>query len=315
MAQYPGAIQRPVTASKGRKRLTVYNRVNLHVAVSEASSLHGYFNKSGRPDSHFYVRKDGSVEQYVDTTMRAFADLEGNDATISIETQGGVNGSDTEKWTSAQVETLARIFAWAVRTHGVRNQLASSSKLDASSKGLSWHRLGIDGTFPVLPSILAGRLQRGGGMRYSTSRGKNCPGNAKIQQIPGIYQRVQQVLGAPVPPPKPVRIDEDGWLGPASIGRWQQIMGTPVDRAISTPDSQLVRRVQEALNRAGCRGYNGRALKVDGAGIYSNVNGKTPKTHTIYALQRYLGTVPDGVFDAPSTAVVVLQRRLNTGRF
>lgn len=190
MARFPGAIWKPITASKGRRALTVHNRVNLHVAVSEGSSLHSYFNKSGIPDSHFYVRRDGTVEQYVDTSMRAFADLEGNDATISVETQGMGGGT----WTPQQIESLAQIYAWAVRTHGVARKIASDAKPGKSSQGLSWHRLGIDGNFPS-SGILAGRLQRGGGMHYSQSRGKECPGSDRIKQVPQIFARAEAILG------------------------------------------------------------------------------------------------------------------------
>jgi hypothetical protein len=201
MARFPGAIWKPITASKGRRALTVHNRVNLHVAVSEGSSLHSYFNKTGIPDSHFYVRRDGTVEQYVDTSMRAFADLEGNDATISIETQGMGKG----QWTPQQVESLAQLYAWAVRTHGVARKIASDSKPGKSSQGLSWHRLGIDGNFPS-SGILAGRLQRGGGMHYSQSRGKECPGPDRIQQVPQIFARAEEILdGAKARPTTPTQ--------------------------------------------------------------------------------------------------------------
>lgn len=205
MARYPGAIWKPITADKDRQRLTVYNRMNLHVAVSEASSLHGYFNKRGIPDSHFYVRRDGTVEQYVDTSMRAFADLEGNDATISVETQGMGGGG----WDPKQREALAKLYAWAVRTHGIAKKMASSSKTNDSSKGLSWHRLGCDGNFPALPSILAGRTQRGGGMHWSTSKGKVCPGDDRIKQIPGIFARAMEILNPPAPKPEPPKETAD----------------------------------------------------------------------------------------------------------
>ena len=213
MAWFPEAIRKPLTADKMagaglRPRLTVFNRVNLHVAVSEGSSLFDFFNRSGRADSHFYVRKDGTVEQYVDTAFRAFADLEGNDATISIETQGGLNNPQGEPWTDAQVEALAKIYAWAAREHGVRVQIAQNSKVGDSSKGLSWHRLGIDGNFPALPDVRAGRIQRGGGMRYSGSFGKVCPGDEKIRQADRVFARANEILGgaAPAPAPAPVPV-------------------------------------------------------------------------------------------------------------
>lgn len=196
MSRYPGAIWRPLTA-KGRDRMVWYRRVNLHVAVSEAPSLFSFFNVKGRADSHFYVRKDGTVEQYVDTDYQAYADLDGNDATISIETQGGLTNAAGEQWTPAQVTALARLYAWAVTTHGVPNKIATDAKIASSSHGLSWHRLGIDGNFPALPSPLAGRKQRGGGMHYSTSAGKVCPGDAKIRQVPAVYAAAQQHITHP----------------------------------------------------------------------------------------------------------------------
>jgi hypothetical protein len=203
MARYPGATWRPLDPDfVPSLRIATYNRLNLHVAVSEATSLHSFFNQPKRASCHFYVRKDGKVEQYIDTAYRAEADLDGNDATISVETQGGVNGPNAEPWTAAQVEALAKLFAWCVKTHGIPARLATNSKIGDSSHGLSWHRLGIDGNFPDLPSPLAGRRQRGGGMHYSLSTGKACPGDAKIRQIPGILTAAQKIL-APKPAPKP----------------------------------------------------------------------------------------------------------------
>lgn len=190
MARYPAAIWKPIAAQylPGRP-LVAHNRVSLHVAVSEASSLHSYFSAPGRPSSHFYVRRDGTVEQYVDTDARAEADLEGNDATISVETQGGVSDPQGEPWTDQQVEALAQLVAWAIAAHGIAARLATDSRVGDSSKGLSWHRLGID------PWRVAG------GMHYSSSRGKVCPGDAKIAQIPAILTRALAILGQPGPAP------------------------------------------------------------------------------------------------------------------
>lgn len=192
MAIYPKAIWKPIPL-KGRRALTIYNRMGLHVGVTETTSLFSFFRKVG-VDSHFYVRKDGTVEQYVDTSLRANADLEGNDATISVETQGGLKNANGEPWTEAQLQALAELFAWAVKTHGLKVQIASSSKIGEESKGLSWHRLGINGNFPALPSVLAGRNQRGGGMYYSRATGKACPGDSKIKQIPTIFEMAKKII-------------------------------------------------------------------------------------------------------------------------
>ncbi|WP_143194230.1 N-acetylmuramoyl-L-alanine amidase [Micromonospora sp. CB01531] len=115
---------------------------------------------------------------------------------------------------------------------------------------------------------------------------------------------------APAPSPKPPatsgQLVVDGQLGPATITRWQQIMGTPVDGRITEP-SALVKAVQRHLN-AKVRA----SLVVDGAGICQD--GRPYKT--VRALQRYLGTEQDGIMSMPVSAVVkAVQRRLNSGRF
>lgn len=309
MARMPGALWVPIEAQylPGRT-LTACNRVNLHVAVSEGWSLRGFFNFPKRPSSHFYVRRDGTVEQYVDTAYRAEADLDGNDATISVETQGGLFSAQAEPWTPEQVEALARIYAWAVTTHGVALQVAQDSRVGVTSHGLSWHRLGID------------PWRVPGGMRYSASRGKVCPGDAKIAQVATIFARALALLGGAAPagpatpstpttPNPPARVNrfgrpllaEDGDLGAFTISEWQRQMGTPADGVISKRSS-LIRAVQRHLIT---RGFScGR----------SGADGRLGPA-TISALQRYLGTPVDGVISTPSTMVRALQRRLNSGGF
>lgn len=100
----------------------------------------------------------------------------------------------------------------------------------------------------------------------------------------------------------------DGQLGPDTIRRWQQVMGTPVDGVISSPVSDLVKAVQRFLNAHGAN----PKLAVDGQGIAQDGHA----TKTIKALQAYLGTPQDGVLSRPvSECVQALQRRLNTGKF
>lgn len=246
MARFPGAIYKPITVAKGRDRLTVWNRVNLHVAVSEADSLHSYFNQPGIPDSHFYVRRDGTVEQMVDTAWQAFADLEGNDATISIETAGMGDGG----WTEQQLESLARLYAWAVKTHGIARKMATSSKIGTESKGLSWHRLGCDGNFPPLPSILAGRSQRGGGMRYTKHFGKICPGDGRVVQIPGIYARAMVLLdGAPETPQE----DDDMALTQQDREDIRRIFAEEIHKALHVKQIVTPSTLVENLGKTGSR--------------------------------------------------------------
>lgn len=220
-----GAIKVPVQ-SKGRDRLTVVNRVSLHIAVSNAKSLLTSFDEIDEVDSHLYVRHGtreqiadpngmADFEQYIPLTHNAYADLDGNDASWSIETAGGV-GSDATvgEWDAAQLRRLAWLWR-GLREHGnLPNKLATSSRLGSiESKGLSWHRLGIDGNFPK--GELGGRLQRGATsttdpryMHYSKSRGKLCPTDNRIEQIRTVHamsQKAEPVTPSkPKPTPKPV---------------------------------------------------------------------------------------------------------------
>ena len=88
MAWYPQAVRKNIPPGPNdppiKPRLAI-----LHVAATEADSLYGWFNgPSGGIESHFYVKYDGSVEQYRDTAYQADANVMANDFAISIETQG-----------------------------------------------------------------------------------------------------------------------------------------------------------------------------------------------------------------------------------
>ena len=302
---FPGAIWQPIeTRYLPNRPLAEHNRVNAHVAVSESASIYPVFNAPGRTSSHLYVRRDGVAVQYVDLDHRAEADLEGNDATWSVETQGGVNDPQGEPWTDAQVETLAQFYAFIVKTYGVPLKVATDSKIGSSSHGLSWHRLGIDGNFPALPSILAGRIQRGGGMHYSTSRGKLCPGNAKIEQVPLVFERASALLGgaipaptpAPTPAPIPVypvihvpkRLKVDGSWGPLTSAVFQRLLGVNADGIFGPISTKALQRF----------------LGVKADGVFGPI--------TKRAMQRWLGVKQDGIV-GPIT-IKALQRKLNIGK-
>ena len=103
------------------------------------------------------------------------------------------------------------------------------------------------------------------------------------------------------------KLQVDGELGPKTIRRWQQVMGTPVDGEIDPKRSTLVAAVQAKL-----KSTVDRNLKIDGRGIYQD--GKVYKTAA--ALQRYLKTPVDGKISMPTSHVIkALQTRLNEGRF
>jgi len=174
-----------------------YDGVVLHVAVSESA----YPSYAPGTVAHFYVRKDGTICQQIDTRYRAGTAYMGNRRLIGVETQGGLRSPNSEPWTDAQLDALARLCAWAHATHGI--PLTAMPNSLPTSRGIGPHRLGIDGNFShVHPGRVAG------GEVWSRSLGKICPGDVKIAQIPEIITRARAIAGeaanvTPTPKPQP----------------------------------------------------------------------------------------------------------------
>jgi hypothetical protein len=181
MAKYPPAIQKPVDRYKpgGSVHTPMPNpgRLCFHTAVSSGDSLFALFNTPGNAVAHFYIREDGKVEQYVDTDTRASANLDGNPDTIAVESwDNGAPGGQVPDWTPAQVEACAKLAVWVHATHNIGLDPCDASP---GSRGVTWHRKGIDGNFPA--GLLSGR--KSGDEHWSNSNGKICPGDKKIHGV------------------------------------------------------------------------------------------------------------------------------------
>ncbi len=186
MAVFPNGQFRPVARFQPGGSLHLESpgqrRVVLHTAVSNKSSLFDSMNVPGTPTSHFYVDKTGGVEQYVDTDIRSSANLEGNHDCLTIESWDGFgvlwhDGDPVPPWNEDQVAGLIGLVAWLCETHGIPAQRLTSSL--PGTRGIGWHRQGIDGDFPR--GLLSGRVRDG--ELWSESRGKACPGEARIRQV------------------------------------------------------------------------------------------------------------------------------------
>src|SRR5690242_6063426 len=154
MAWYPSAVRKNIPPGPNDPPIKP-RVVILHVAATEAASLYNYFNgPSGGVESHFYVKYDGSVEQYRDTSVQADANVMANDFAISIETQGLANGT----WTDAQLASIKALVAWCHATHGV--PLSVPKAWDGS--GVGYHVL-----FEA----------------QWDQRGASCPGPNRIKQF------------------------------------------------------------------------------------------------------------------------------------
>jgi N-acetylmuramoyl-L-alanine amidase len=194
MAIYAKARQRPLSVTQTESRMLAFDLVILHTMVGYLASTDTFFRKDGFVglESHFGVggiwgpdaeqKLNGAVWQWQDTAFSAQANGEANLRAISIETADNAPSSsdDLAPWTSAQCESIAGILAWCHVTHKIPLIPAPNSL--PGSKGIGYHRQGID-PWRVL-----------GGEVWSSSRGKVCPGDRRIAQIPGIIARAKQIV-------------------------------------------------------------------------------------------------------------------------
>lgn len=158
----------------------------VHVAVTNARDIYGPGRGPGGTYAHFYIDLDGNIRQHQDLSRISRASGQANYTAISVETAG----MGTGPFTSAQLEAHAYLFALAVK-QGVPNRIATPENVT----GLCWHRLGCVGNY--------GRFNRNDlttwsraqtGLNWSDSRGKTCPGDPAIRQIPEIYARAQKYI-------------------------------------------------------------------------------------------------------------------------
>ena len=169
MARMPGAVW--LGEQSPRTPMERYDIVCVHTIVGFAPA-HA---------AHFSVKADGTIQQSRDTAFRSAANLNGNHRIIAIENEdhgpafGTWTGSNVPALTDAQVAANARILAWAHETHGIPLQLCPDSR--PGSRGLAYHRQGIDGNFT---DGFPGRVS--GGEVWTSSFGKVCPGRNRIVQ-------------------------------------------------------------------------------------------------------------------------------------
>ena len=209
MALYGPAVKKLIPPGPTDPRIKP-RVVILHVAVSEQPSLYAYFNGgSVGVESHFYIRRDGTVEQYRDTGYQADANTDANDFAISIETQGMERG----EWTTQQLAAIKALLTWCHTTHDI--PLVRCPAWDGS--GVGYHTL-----FP-------GRWDK---------RGASCPGpDRKLQfnqvlvpwmraggdedDMPTAQEIAAAVWAQPVPRPGNTPASAGSQLGAANVNSYR----------------------------------------------------------------------------------------------
>jgi N-acetylmuramoyl-L-alanine amidase CwlA len=272
-----------------KRYIAIHNTSNDASPAAEAS----YAKR--RPDkvsSHFYADAK-TVIQSLDTKYDAnhAGSREGNGGAISFELVG-TNSSSVAHW-KAVIDEVAPVMAAVMKAHKIANRHLTVAQMRAGSlSGIVTHD----------------DMRRAWGSTSHTDPGKNFPMDYLLRKLAEHLDDKPSTPkpGTPAKPSVPAKLTVDGKLNAATIKRWQQVMGTPVDGKISSP-SELVKAVQRLLKSK----INSK-LVVDGKGIEQD--GRVYET--VKALQKYLGTPVDGKLSSPaSEAVKALQRRLNEGRF
>jgi peptidoglycan hydrolase-like protein with peptidoglycan-binding domain len=132
MAIMPGAIWKPISSHGGG--VDSHLGLILHITTNNFDPYGFFSNPGNQASSTFWVAADGTIEQYIDSDLRSWAQAGGNSSYASVETSG-VNGT---LMTAAQVSAVARIYAWGHQVHGWPLQLSESP----GQPGLGWHGMG-----------------------------------------------------------------------------------------------------------------------------------------------------------------------------
>ncbi|GAA2008196.1 peptidoglycan recognition protein family protein [Nocardioides kribbensis] len=183
MPVMPGVIWKGDQSSK--RRMERYDVFCIHTIVGYAPA-HA---------AHFSVFADGDIYQSRDTLYTSAANLNGNHRIIASENEDhGARFGGTPRlpaWvplTPEQVAANAEIYAWLHETHDIPLQMNPDSR--PSSRGLGYHRQGIDGNFAGYR--FQGRVS--GGEVWTEAYGKVCPTDARIAQLPDILTATRNLL-------------------------------------------------------------------------------------------------------------------------
>lgn len=185
-------------SSHGKRPPNVPRLVILHTNAGGGSSngeaLYRWINAelaAGRTPTqpHHQVDLDGKVWQWLDYNEKGVASVSAEGYCISVETQdyGSRHSPIGEQpWTPAQVEALARVCLTAHRAFGVPLHQATAP----DGWGIGWHSMWGDNVTKPNP--------------WTVTKGKTCPGAARIAQVPQIIERARELAkGTPAPSPDP----------------------------------------------------------------------------------------------------------------
>lgn len=239
VTKYPHADWRPL-GDQRQPVMSAHDIVCLHTMVGYLTSTDNMFKQNGYggTESHFGIGGkwggdiekgyDGRIFQWQDLEHTADANFQGNHHVISIETADNApqSANNLAAWTPKQVESIITLVAWLCKKYDIPPFLVHDSK--AGRRGIAYHRQGIEHRDGVNshPGWLIS-----GGERWSTSRGKMCPGDARIKQISSIIvPRVQDILNG-----------DDPEMLPADFTKIQKMLDTHREATVKAVRAEMVK--------------------------------------------------------------------------
>lgn len=180
MSRCPFAVQKILPENATQPAITP-TQVILHSAVDAPgpTSLFPYFDRLDVGlESHFFVKLNGVIEQYMDTEVHADANLKANVRAVSIETEDEGN-PDEREWTPAQMAAIKSLLDWLLKEHkGILPRVCPA--WDAA--GIGYHTMW-------------------GAPSEWTPVQKTCPGKVRIAQFKRELEPWIEAWGKPAPPP------------------------------------------------------------------------------------------------------------------
>lgn len=143
MAIFDCAVWRPINTNIGGGIGPNLGLI-LHHAVMNGSLYNFFNNPANQVSAHFWVAKDGTIEQYVDTDRVAWHGKQLNSRYVGVETEGCTTPPYAEPMTNQMVEALARIYAEGNRRHGWPYVLTDTD----GKPGFGFHRMAVNTACP-----------------------------------------------------------------------------------------------------------------------------------------------------------------------
>lgn len=257
---------------------------------------------SRQASSNYGIGSDGRIACYVHEENRAWTT--GNQIdhdSITIEVADDVIGGSWHS-SAAAMQSLVKLCADICKRHGFRANFTGNG---------------------------SGTL-----LMHKWYQATDCPGAYLESQFPWIAQEVNKLLDDPnysVPAPSgaititgggaPGVLAVDGSCGPATVKKWQSVMGTAVDGIVSgqlVPDCKTYWRPNLYTGCVTYGGYGSQLIRavqrqLASEGRYSGAIDGLLGPATIRGIQAHYGLTQDASF-GPAT-VRALQTALNQGRF